>query len=316
MVYDDLRTYSSKDDVVIFQHVDQQLIGEIIGLDEPNNGVRVRLFSRLTSELLLRYELPSTTTAEAPFTTKSGMVEVMRTGTTMVIGRSSIIDIAFVIPLVEIEGGFIHLTGAANMFFICFELSHSNDHPQEVMFRILLPRIVEPFSRRIFRNLNYLSSEIKKRLYHQAEEGSTTKSFRILFPYESFFYLLSKLRTNTGISFHQFERKQRFVLYYEDLSMKNDIRSNNIHVIRVLSSDALKALRGILGVGVGIGLAKNRPTKSKPLINCRVGDIITSIEPPCEVPIDVATKPLLRTSTNGVDFIYTIENQSLQCNIR
>ena len=107
------------------------------------------------------------------------------------------------------------------MFFIRFELSHSNHHPQEVMFRILIPRIVEPFSRRIFRNLNYLSSEIKKRLYHQ--EGSTTKSFRILFLYESFFYLLSKLRTNTGILFHHFERKQRFVLYYEDLSMKNDI---------------------------------------------------------------------------------------------
>jgi len=41
MVYDDLRTYSSKDDVVIFQHVDQQLIGEIIGLDEPNNGSKI-----------------------------------------------------------------------------------------------------------------------------------------------------------------------------------------------------------------------------------------------------------------------------------
>jgi len=178
-------------------------------------------------------------------------------------------------------------------------------HLQQSLECILLPRIVEPFSRRIFRNLNYLSSEIKKRLYHQAEEGSTTKSFRILFPYESFFYLLSKLRTTTGILFHQFERKQRFVLYYEDLSMKNDIRSNNIHVIRVLSSDALKALRGILGVGVGIGLAKNRPTKSKPLINCRVGDIITSIEPPCEVPIDVATKPLL---------LNKIENGMATCN--
>ena len=163
------------------------MIGEIIGLDEPNSGVRVRLFSRLTSELLLRYELPNTTTAEAPLATKSRIVEVMRTVTAMVIDRSSIIGIAFVIPLVEVEGGFIHLTGAANMFFIRFELSDSNDHPQEVTFRILLPCIVEPFSCRIFRNLNYLSSEIKQRLFHQAEQGSTTKSFRILFPYESFF---------------------------------------------------------------------------------------------------------------------------------
>jgi hypothetical protein len=31
MVYDDLRTYSSKDDVVIFQHVNQQLIGDLNG---------------------------------------------------------------------------------------------------------------------------------------------------------------------------------------------------------------------------------------------------------------------------------------------
>ena len=187
MVYDDLRMCSSKDDVVIFQHDDQQLIGEIIGLDEPNNSVKVRLFSRLTSELLQHYELPSTTTAETPLATKSRIVEVMRMGTTKVNDKNSIIDIEFVIPLVEVEGGFIHLTGAANMFFIRFELSDSNDHPQEVTFRILLPCIVEPFSCRIFRNLNYLSSEIKKRLFHQAEQGSTTKSFRILFPYESFF---------------------------------------------------------------------------------------------------------------------------------
>jgi hypothetical protein len=137
-----------------------------------------------------------------------------------------------------------------------------------------------------------------------------------LLPYEAFYYLSSKLRSNADVVFHSIERKQRFVLYYDDLSMKNDVRVNNIHVIRVLTHNALKALRSILGVGVGIALAKPHPTKCNPIAYCSLGDIITSVEAPPEIPREALSKPLIRSPANAVDFFYTYQSQSLQCNVR
>jgi len=59
--------------------------------------------------------------------------------------------------------------------------------------------------------LNFLSGALKKTLYHQAEGSSTFKSFRVMLPYEAFFYLSFKLRNIEGVIIHKIERKQRFV---------------------------------------------------------------------------------------------------------
>jgi hypothetical protein len=147
-MYDDLRTYSSKDDVIIFQHNEQTLIGEILS-EVPPGDIKVLLFIYVTEEIRSQYSLSSVTTEEAPFAIKSSMVEVIKSTTTLVIERSSIIDIAFVIPLMELEGGMVHLTGAANSFFVRYQ-QHIGGYSQDVSFRLLRPRNVEPFSFRIF----------------------------------------------------------------------------------------------------------------------------------------------------------------------
>ena len=105
-------------------------------------------------------------------------------------------------------------------------------------------------------------------------------------------------------------------LYYDDLSIRNDVRVNEIHAVRVLTGNALTALRNILGIGLGVGLAKARPTKQKSLAYCSVGDIITSIEAPAEIPGELLSKPMSRSQENGVDFFYNYPSHKRSCEKR
>jgi hypothetical protein len=52
------------------------------------------------------------------------------------------------------------------------------------------------------------------------------------------------------------ERKQRMVLYFDDLSMKNSSQVNQVNVVWILMSGGLVRLRQVLGVGIGVGLGK------------------------------------------------------------
>ena len=54
----------------------------------------------------------------APFAVKSAMNEVVRMTTVLSVSRGDINDVAFVIPLHEVEGGNVNLAGASNTFFI------------------------------------------------------------------------------------------------------------------------------------------------------------------------------------------------------
>jgi hypothetical protein len=98
--------------------------------------------------------------------------------------------------------------------------------------------------------------------------------------------------------------------------MKSSSRINQVLVIRILTSDALASLREVLGVGVGIGLGKSRPTKAQPIVYCCLNDILTSVELPDEIPDQFSQNPKHRLDCNGIDFIYTVDSQFLQCNVR
>ena len=117
MPYDELRSNASIDDAVIFKGDHDSLIGKIFEINS-NNSITVILFLQMSAELLIRHSLPSITNSESPVATKSGMVEVFLSGTRLVIDRASIIDIAFIVPLHEVEGGLFHLAGARNTYFI------------------------------------------------------------------------------------------------------------------------------------------------------------------------------------------------------
>lgn len=314
MPHDHLRIYLSIDDAVIFEDDESHLIGKIVDIG-ANNKVTVLLFAVVTEELLTHYSLARITATESPRAMKSGMEEVMLSESRLEIDRSKVIDVAFILLLHEVEGGLFHLTGARNTFFIQYENHHLHGiipYPSS-MFQ---PRIVEPYSFRIFRSLNSLSSSIKKAFYHHPEQQSLSKTLRIPFTYEAFFYVSTKFSGKGDAVMHQVERTQRCILYYDDLSMKSSSRINQVHCIRILTTGALHCLREVLGVGIGVGLGKPRPSKAKPEAYCAINDTITSLELAEAIPMDYILNPLHRLDCNGIDFIYTVDNQSLQCNIR
>lgn len=108
---------------------------------------------------------------------------------------------------------------------------------------------------------------------------------------------------------------QRITQYFDDLSMKSICQCNEVCVIRILSRNALMLLRECIGVGVGVGLGKAKPTKAKPIEYCCMNDIITSIEVAPMIPHDFINNPRHKLNCDGIDLLYTVQNQSLQCNI-
>lgn len=66
---------------------------------------------------------------------------------------------------------------------------------------------------------------------------------------------------------------------------------------------ALNALRQVLGLGIGLGLAKRRPTKSAPIVYCSIGGILTSVECGPEIPYELLISPNHPCAMDGIDFI-------------
>ncbi len=85
--------------------------------------------------------------------------------------------------------------------------------------------------------------------------------------------------------------------------------------MRILSQPALVALQNVLGTGIGLGLAKRRPTKARPVEYCTIGGILTSIECGAEAPYKVVLNPDCQCTVDGIDFIYSEQNRFLSCTV-
>jgi hypothetical protein len=224
-----LRVIVSLDDAIIFNRNNDTAIGKIIKV-HGDSWVSVCLFTPITAELLILHSLSAITADESPFAVKSGMVEVIQSSIILKIPRSSIVDLAFIVPLGEVESGLFHLTGAVNTYFIRY--MHGNGgNIQPYPYLMLQPRLAEPISFRIFRGLNSLSSSLKKSFYHQPEDQSVSKSFRLPFCYDSFFFIWSRFLNHNEVLLNKFDRTQRVTLYFDDLSMKSSLRLNQVFVI-------------------------------------------------------------------------------------
>ena len=86
--------------------------------------------------------------------------------------------------------------------------------------------------------------------------------------------------------------------------------------LRILSKPALNALRGVLGAGIGLGLAMNRPTKSRPIGYCSINSNFTSIECNDVAPEEVTLNPKIKCSANGIDLTFSEENRILSVHVR
>ncbi len=80
-------------------------LGEIIGAG-PQDNLVIRLFKRMDSDTLRRYHISPVTVGEFPLASQDGMIEVYQSSSEISLARSSILDVAFIVPLKEVESGF------------------------------------------------------------------------------------------------------------------------------------------------------------------------------------------------------------------
>ncbi|MFN9978296.1 MAG: hypothetical protein ACK53Y_00200, partial [bacterium] len=87
--------------------VDDLAVGKIVG--GGGNILQVAVFTRMTSEILLQYSLPPITTALYPTASLAHMIEVVLVDCSVSILRPSVYDVAYVVPLSEVESGLFNM---------------------------------------------------------------------------------------------------------------------------------------------------------------------------------------------------------------
>lgn len=299
-------------DYIIFSSYVTNGMGEIVWASAAK--VRVKLVKEMDSLILQQFNLPPVSQENFPLASQDGLVEVYQTQEEVHVERSKIEDVAFIVPIQEIESGMFYLSGAENTFYIRYvKVINGMQHcaPSLYFSRYL----VEPLGVRLFTTMNTLSQHLRRAMYHQPESVTSRKSFRLpLFSMESFWYLAAKVKyRSVSLSI---ERKQNVTKYYNTLTMENYCKTNTLTYIRILSVPALQALRKVLGRGLGLGLAKKRPTKANPVGYCTIGGILTSLECGPHAPHDIISKPDGHCGADGIDFIYSEQNRVLSCTVR
>jgi hypothetical protein len=318
---ENLRLHVGIDDYILFRPSntmhslrrvrDDVVVGRIVG--STSDAVEVSVFETMTSVLLQHYSLPPVTSAVFPMASQSCMLEVVAQEARVSVARSNICDVAFVIPIYEVESGLFHLSGSYNSFFIRYFFLNGAVHPygSELYFSA---RNVEPVTFRLFHSLNALAHLVKKSLYHQGEAELSMRSFRLYLSTEAFSYFYNKLYSVSVTS--STSRKQAVIMYYDSLTIEARTKIITKTYLRIVTKQGLSSLQKILGVGVGLGIVKKRPTSKVPLVYCTEGSFLTSVEVQENLPDELVAKPLQRFPRDGVDFIYTEESRQLTCNIR
>jgi len=72
--------------------------------------------------------------------------------------------------------------------------------------------------------------------------------------------------------------------------------------LRVFTKSALAALRSILGRGIGICTAKEKPTKARPIQYCSIGSYILSVECTEVLPAAISNSHLVDCQLDGLVF--------------
>ncbi len=88
-------------------------LGEIIHCQQQT--VKVRLFKVMDLATLERFFIAPITSQECPLTSQDEMVEVYQMNTEISFNCSSIVDIAFIVSLQEVESGMFYISGEPSL---------------------------------------------------------------------------------------------------------------------------------------------------------------------------------------------------------
>lgn len=269
--------------------------------------VRVLLLEHVTSDTFHEFSLQPITATVYPMAYHSKLVELISVGDYCFVQRSSIIDVVFVLPIKELESGAVFMAGCQSMYFQRFEKRNKRIASCQDAF-YFCRYIVEPFSVRLFQSLNTLASHIKRAMHHGPASSISSRSFRLPFSMESFLYLQFKLPTAVS---DYLERREKTVIYYNTLEV--EARTTVVHknFLKIITPQSLRQLRSILGEGIGLGLAKERPTKKRPWGFCTINSILTSVEVSDGDDLEDDA-----SGTDGIFLMYTEEKRVLTCSVR
>lgn len=306
------RVVSIGDYIKFSDHSNLSGLGEIVEINRER--IKLKTFRHLDSATMQSHSLSPLNPRDHPLASQDEMLEVYQTMHFTYISRHSILDVAFILPLHEAESGRFFLSCAENTYVIRFLHDGSRMRPWASSF-YFSRHVIEPIGVRLFHSLNTLSDHIRRSMFHRPESVTTSHTFKLpLFPGESFWYLAYKL---AEYSVHiTVQRKQRGVKYYKSLKMESCVKQSTLTHLRILSKPGLSALQRVLGAGIGLGLAVNRPTKNRPVGYCSINSIFTSIDCGEIVPASVTSDPKSRCTADGIDFLFSEENRILSCHVR
>lgn len=313
---DAIRIFVSVGDYISLRQAttSRTLIGQVLSASQDE--VRFREFVPMARDIMTRFSLQPLVQSLYPVASQCNITELVVTSAVHNASREQLIDIVYVIPIGELESGMVHMTGASNIYFVRYEIQENNkitNSPSAYYF--FHPRLIRPFSVRLFLALNSLASNIKKMLFHIRVSTSTRRSFQMDFPGDAFNYLIYHANEQSVLKGY-FTRKQRLVKYYDTLKCESTTKLNRIMYIRILTQSSLASIRRILGIGISVGVAKTKPTKARPTQYCSIGSYLTSIECREVLPVYLTRSPLLSYNQDGIDFFYNVQNNSLRCNVR
>lgn len=302
----------SVNDCIAFQHQSRTRLGRIV--EDRVESLVVLLYNMVTSEISRQHSLKPLTAIDYPMAYHGNMLEVLESITDRVsISRQSIIDIVFIVPIMEVESGVFHIAGSKVTYFSRYFIQ-ADRKVKENKSKFYFDRyIVEPLTHRLFSSLNYLAHNLRRAMYHLRESDISSKSFRIFFSMESFLYLCHKIPNAIKASII---RNERSILYYNNLQMESRGGTVTKNYLRILNKQSMSDLRHLLGDGVGLGITTTRPTKKCRFKYCTVNGKLNSVEVEQAIPYENVLSPLKNSGKNGIDFVFTEESRMLTCIIR
>ena len=202
----------------------------------------------MCSAYLQQFSLPPISSESFPMASQSHMIKLVGQDNYVEVERAEVRDIAFVLPIFEVESGWFNMSGSYNSFFTWYLITNGAVEQYIPKYYFIL-RVIEPFSICLFHSLNTLVGLLKKSFYHIGEAESCIHTFQLFFNTEAFCYLYHKLSTFSFV--HSKERKGTVVMYHDTLKM--ECRTSSL---RVVTKVGLSMLRQVLGAGVGLGLTK------------------------------------------------------------
>ncbi len=122
-------------------------VGDVLGEISYRNSerVKVKLLRAMNSVILQWFNVTPINQTDFPLASQDNVQEVYQSSDEIYVKRSTIIDVAFIIPVAEVESGMFFLSGVENTFCIRYILVDNK----------LVSRT--------------LSQHLRRTMYHQAE---------------------------------------------------------------------------------------------------------------------------------------------------